>query len=240
LLILINEGFADYEERNYTNHWVPLHEAAYYNSTACVQVLLDCGAPIRPRTDQGKTPLELAEEVKSDESITLLREYKIPPPQSRRVDWLHDQSTFDRLAAKQLVESIKNGPRNGMFVVRRSSKNSKNYALTLYNDNELFNYEIVRLDDTTFYIDDGPYFDSLEHLIDHYCRIQDGLPTTLIISINRLGQTINSRVQSFASTSNTNKTRSKFPFEIFIKKKKKLNLFRYSNNSKTKFKSTNK
>jgi tyrosine-protein kinase len=209
LLILINEGFADYEERNYTNHWVPLHEAAYYNSTACVQVLLDCGAPIRPRTDQGKTPLELAEEVKSDESITLLREYKIPPPQSRRVDWLHDQSTFDRLAAKQLVESIKNGPRNGMFVVRRSSKNSKNYALTLYNDNELFNYEIVRLDDTTFYIDDGPYFDSLEHLIDHYCRIPYGLPTTLTCSINQSREVVRSRVQPFITSHTNNKIRGK-------------------------------
>ncbi len=192
-----------------------MHEAAFHNSTACVQVLLDCGAPIRPRTDQGKTPLELAEEVKSDESIILLREYKIPVPQSRRIDWLHDQLTFDRIAAKQLIESVKNGPRNGMFVVRRSSKNPKNYALTLFNDNEIFNYEIVRLDDTTYYIDDGPYFDSLEYLIDHYCRIPDGLPTTLISSINRLGQTINSRVQSFSSTNTNNKIISKFIFENY-------------------------
>jgi tyrosine-protein kinase len=209
LLILISEGHADFEERNYTNHWVPLHEAAFHNSTACVQVLLDCGAPCRPRTDQGKTPLELAEEVKSEESISLLREYKVPPAQSRRVDWLHDQSTFDRLAAKQLIESIKNGPRNGMFVVRHSSKNAKNYALTLYNDNEFFNYEIIRLNDTTYYIDDGPYFDSLDHLIDHYCRIPDGLPTTLICSINRFGQIVNSRVQPFSLSSVNNKSKGK-------------------------------
>jgi tyrosine-protein kinase len=96
-----------------------------------------------------------------------------------------------------------------MFVVRRSSKNAKNYALTLYNDNEFFNYEIVRLNDTTYYIDDGPYFDSIEHLIDHYCRIPDGLPTTLICSINRLGQVINGRIQSFSSSLNKNKTKGK-------------------------------
>ncbi|CAF0754526.1 unnamed protein product [Adineta steineri] len=207
LLFLISEGHGDFEERNYTNHWVPLHEAAFHNSTACVQVLLDCGAPHRPRTDQGKTPLELAEEIKSDESISLLRDYKVPPAQSRRVDWLHDQPTFDRLAAKQLIESVKNGPRNGMFVVRRSSKNPKNYALTLYNDSEFFNYEIIRLNDTTYYIDDGPYFDSLDHLIDHYCRIPDGLPTTLMCSINRFGQVINSRVQPFSLTSTMNRSK---------------------------------
>ncbi|CAF2625603.1 unnamed protein product [Rotaria sp. Silwood2] len=208
LLILIAEGFADYEERNYTNHWVPLHEAAFHNSTACVQVLLDCGAPLRPRTDQGKTPLELAEEVKSDESIILLREYKLPLAESRRIDWLHDDATFDRLAAKQLIESIKNGSRNGTFVVRHSSKNPQNYALTLYNDNEFFNYEIVHFNDTTYYIDDGPYFDTLEHLIDHYCRIPDGLPTTLTCSINPLGQIIISRIQPFSLSSAINKIKS--------------------------------
>ncbi|CAF0912420.1 unnamed protein product [Rotaria sordida] len=208
LLILITEGFADYEERNYTNHWVPLHEAAFHNSTACVQVLLDCGAPLRPRTDQGKTPLELAEEVKSDESISLLREYKISPAESNRIDWLHNETTFDRLAAKQLIESIKTGQRNGMFVVRHSSKNLQNYALTIYNDNEFFNYEIIHLNDTTYYIDDGPYFDTLEHLIDHYCRIPDGLPTTLTCSINSIGQIINSRIQPFSLSSAINKTKN--------------------------------
>lgn len=208
-MILIDEGFADYEERNYTNHWVPLHEAAFHNSAACVQFLLECGAPLRPRTDQGKTPLELAEEVKSEESIVILREYRIPSAQSRRVDWLHDQTSFDRIAAKQLIESTEDGPQSGAFVVRRSSKNPKNYAITLFNEKEFFNYEIIRLNETTFYIDDGPFFDSLEHLIDHYCRIADGLPTTLTYSINRLGQKINVRVQSFSSTVNKNKVRGK-------------------------------
>ncbi|CAF2134995.1 unnamed protein product [Rotaria magnacalcarata] len=208
LLILIAEGFADYEERNYTNHWVPLHEAAFHNSTACVQVLLDCGAPLRPRTDQGKTPLDLAEEVKSEESISLLRDYIVPPAESRRSDWLHDQPKFDRIAAKQLIESMQNGPRNGMFVVRHSSKNLQNYALTLYNDNEFFNYEIVHLNDITYYIDDGPYFESLDHLIDHYCRIPDGLPTTLTCSIDSLGQINNSRIQPFSLKSAIYKAKS--------------------------------
>ena len=152
--------------------------------------------------------------MKSDEVINLLREYQTPPAQSRRVDWLHDQTSFDRVAAKQLIETTKNGSRNGTFVVRRSSKNPKNYALTLYNDNEFFNYEIVRLNETTFYIDDGPFFESLEHLIDHYCRIPDGLPTTLMHSINRVGQIISSRTQSFSSTTNKAKAKGKLLVEV--------------------------
>ncbi|CAF1381262.1 unnamed protein product [Adineta steineri] len=205
LLILINEGLLDYEERNYKNYWVPLHEAAFHNSTACVQVLLDCGAPLRPRTNEGKTPLQLAEENQCIESILILRQYKTSLAKSSRNDWLHDKSNFDRFAAKQLIESVKNESSNGMFIVRHSSKNLKNYALTLYNKNEFFNFEIICLNETTFYIDDGPYFDSLEHLIDHYCRIPDGLPITLTCSVNQSGQLVSNPLQPLINSSTNNK-----------------------------------
>ncbi|CAF0843016.1 unnamed protein product [Didymodactylos carnosus] len=195
LFILINEGNADYEERNYINNWVPLHEAAYHNSAACCHALLENGAPLRARTSYGKTPLEIAEEEKSDDCVQILRDYKPLPAVSRKSDWLHE-TNLDRLTAKTLLES--KGSKNGMFVVRLSSKNPKNYALSLYNEKEFFNYEIIKLNDTTYYIDDGPYFDCIEHLIDHYCRIPDGLPTTLLSSINRLGQIVPSRVQPLA------------------------------------------
>ncbi|CAF2024270.1 unnamed protein product [Rotaria magnacalcarata] len=207
LAILINEGQVDYEERNYKNRWVPLHEAAFYNSAACVQILLDCGAPLRPRTDQGKTPLELAEESKSDASINILRQYKTPPAKSSRLDWLHDQSNFDRLSAKQLMESSIDKPTNGMFIVRRSSANLNNYALTLFYDNDFFNFEIIHPNETTFYIDDGPFFDSLEHLVDHYCRIPDGLPTTLMCSVNRSKEIVLSRIQPFIASHMNNQTK---------------------------------
>jgi hypothetical protein len=96
-----------------------------------------------------------------------------------------------------------------MFVVRYSSQNIQNYALTLYNDNELFNFEIIHLNDMTYYIDDGPYFNSLEHLIDHYCRIPDGLPTILICSVNKFGEVVQSRVQPFINSHMNNKTAGK-------------------------------
>jgi tyrosine-protein kinase len=147
--------------------------------------------------------------MKSDESISILRSYQTSPAKSSRIDWFHDQPKFDRFAAKQLIESIKDGPKNGMFVVRYSSKNFRNYALTLYHEKEFYNFEIVRLDETTFYIDDGPYFESLEHLIDHYCRIPDGFPTTLTCSINQYKDIIPTRVQSFTTSFSNIKIKGK-------------------------------
>ena len=208
-MILINEGLADYEERNYSNCWVPLHEAAYYNSAACIRVLLDYGAPIRARTDHGKIPLQIADEMKCEESSTILRTYQTPSAKSSRLDWFHDQPKFDRIAAKQLIESIRDTPKNGMFLVRYSSKNVQNYALTLTYEKDFYNFEIVRLNQTTFYIDDGPYFDTLEHLIDHYCRIADGLPTTLTCSVNQFKEIIPSRVQPFIAPYTNTKMKGK-------------------------------
>ena len=136
----------------------------------------------------------------ADESLLVLKQYNTPPAKSSRIDWFHEQSKFDRLAAKQLIESIGDKRLNGMFVVRYSSKNIKNYALTLYYEKEFFNFEIARLNETTFYIDDGPYFESLEHLIDHYCRIPDGLPTILTCSINQFKNIIQSRITKRITT----------------------------------------
>ncbi len=37
----------------------------------------------------------------------------------------------------------------------------------------------MRLQDLFYYIDDGPYLHSMEHLIEHYMTIPDGLPCIL-------------------------------------------------------------
>jgi len=103
-----------------------------------------------------------------------------------------------------------------MFVVRYSSKNLKNYALTLYNDKEIFNFEIIHLNETTFYIDDGPYFDSLEHLIDHYYRISDGLPTPLTCSINQFNEIVQNRVQPLRTSDINKKIKGKYYLVNFI------------------------
>lgn len=87
-----------------------------------------------------------------------------------------------------------------MFLVRQSSKNIQNaYAILsiLTKQNLFFNYEISKKNEY-FYIDDGPYFNSLEHLIEHYMRYEDGLSTKLrnpIQSINQNGHLISSTIR---------------------------------------------
>lgn len=34
-----------------------------------------------------------------------------------------------------------------------------------------------------YFIDDGPYLESLDHVIDHYSRMADGLPTNLTCAV---------------------------------------------------------
>lgn len=51
----------------------------------------------------------------------------------------------------------------------------------MYNE-EFFNYEICSKEQSSgryYFIDDGPYFRSLVHLIEHYSKYEDGLPGIL-------------------------------------------------------------
>lgn len=196
MIVLLDMGGSDIEERNFINGWVPLHESAFHNAKDCVQELLDRGASLRPRTDQGKTPLQLAEENKAHEVIKILESYKTPSAKSHREDWLHDKANFDRFAAKSLIESVPLSRRQGVFLIRPSSKALQNFALTLFHKQEFYNFEISSTDEKTFFIDDGPFFDSLEHLVDHYSRISDGLPTSLKYSIDAHGSVKSMEVQS--------------------------------------------
>ena len=80
-----------------------------------------------------------------------------------------------------------------MFLVRRTQRDENILVLSLTWSGEFFNYEICirelpqfanHLTHTStqtkyFFIDDGPYFKSLEHLVEHYTKYEDGLPGLL-------------------------------------------------------------
>jgi hypothetical protein len=75
---------------------------------------------------------------------------------------------------------------NGCYLVRKTARNENILVLSLMFNGEFFNYEICAKDTLTsspqprlYYIDDGPYFRSLSHLVEHYCRYEDGLPGLL-------------------------------------------------------------
>ncbi len=53
------------------------------------------------------------------------------------------------------------------------------YGITMYFQSDLW-----------YFIDDGPLFDSLPAVIDHYMLFQDGLPTLLRYPVNSRGQKV--------------------------------------------------
>lgn len=73
---------------------------------------------------------------------------------------------------------------DGVFLVRLTSRVECYAILSMMHRNEFYNYEVVAIkNDTLFYIDDGPFFTSLELLIDHYMKYEDGLPGRLVTPV---------------------------------------------------------
>lgn len=171
--MLIQVGKANLQARNTETDWVPLHDAAYRGNKDVVKELLSLNAPLNPRTKEGKVPLDLAIEKGHHDCAEILRKYKCPIPRTSKSKWYH--GTLDRQEAEKMIRDFSDG--NGTFLVRYSNRN-KGYVLSVLNENIVFNY-IIRSKDNFLYIDDGPYLNSLEHVIDYYSFIPDGLPTTL-------------------------------------------------------------
>ncbi len=53
--------------------WTLLHHQALAGSTATVEILLELGADTNAKTNHGMTPLQLAQSLKWDKVIALLR-----------------------------------------------------------------------------------------------------------------------------------------------------------------------
>lgn len=87
--------------------------------------------------------------------------------------WYH--GTLGRHEAETQIRKYSN--ENGTFLVRWSERNNAN-VLTLFNENIFFNY-IIQQQGKHLFIDNGPYLESLEHIVEYYTFISDGLPTTL-------------------------------------------------------------
>ena len=142
-------------------------------------MLLALHAPLRPRTDREETPLGLAE--RHPDVVHLLENYKCPRERSTRSDWFHE--SLDRVGAIALLERF--GGTDGLFLVRKSSQKHRSnttFVLSMAWKETSFNYEIQNRDGCVF-IDDGPLFESVEQLVDHYWLRADGLPTRLASAV---------------------------------------------------------
>lgn len=106
-------------------------------------------------------------------------------PGNNRNDWFHEklgrQQALDILRAYRDYCEI--DPSASYFLVRRHSIKEGAYVLSIVLDEKFFNFEIKR-EGNFLYIDDGPYLESLEHLVHHYSRWADGLPCRLQMSVS--------------------------------------------------------
>lgn len=182
----------------FTGH-VPLHDAASNGHIDVVTVLLSLNAPANPRTVNDETPADLAQFNGFLQCEKMLREYVPPAPRSKRDAWHH--GTLDRCEAEEILRNCKE--QDGVYLVRYS-KRHRGEVLTIYHRGQLFNYMIrkevrfhiclqssllkivfrfnvflIFLQNGYYFIDSGPFHNTLEHVIDYYTLLSDGLPTTL-------------------------------------------------------------
>ena len=133
--------------------------------------------------------------------------YKAPKPVLSKYNWYH--GTLDRKEAVELLKEY--GNKEGSYLVRYSHKNGGVYVLTMIVNDRSFHFQIKNevyiiiiikfftfshdfpyyqqinffffFQNGYYFIDDGPLLESLEHVIDYYSRMQDGLPTVLQIPV---------------------------------------------------------
>lgn len=172
--LLVQEGGANVQVRHTDTGWVSLHEAASRGHMEVVQELLALNAPANPRSNDEETPAQLAAKNGHSACEKLLREYVPPPARSRMSEWYHGY--MERHEAVSLL--TKRGLVDGQFLVRRSGRQNATYVLSMAHTGSVFHFQI-RQKGPEFYIDNGPYLPSLEHVICHFSLWSDGLPTEL-------------------------------------------------------------
>nr|CAI5828820.1 unnamed protein product [Callosobruchus analis] len=172
--LLIQKGGANVQARHTDSGRVPLHEAAERGHIDIVKELISLSAPTRPRNKDDATPAQLARMNNHIECAEILENYKHRVTRAEKTKWY--QGTLGRQEAETMIKEY--ATKNGTFLVRFSERNKEN-VLTLYYDEDFYHYIINTNKDGFLYIDDGPYLDSLEHIVEHYSMMQDGLPTVL-------------------------------------------------------------
>jgi len=171
---LLERGGANPTKRNDLTQWVPLHEAAWKGHLECVSVLLEFNAPTKPRTPKNETPADLAKAAGHHELAVFLDKYPLAYPDTDIIDWYHPN--VNRKTALGLLNE--RGCQNGTFLIRNSSKKIRFFVLSMIWKGKGHHFEIEK-QGIYFFIDEGPYMMSLEHLVQHYSRFSDGLPCQL-------------------------------------------------------------
>ncbi|XP_045780421.1 tyrosine-protein kinase HTK16 [Maniola jurtina] len=180
--LLISKGGANYQMRHAPTGKVPLHDAAQRGHIDCIKVLLKLKAPAHPRTLAHDTPAQLAKHSGHTECYQLLKNHIPEQPNTTKSQWYH--GTLNREEAVRTLEeyckqhNVRDRASDGVFLVRYSERHTGAYVLTMLSENLPYHF-IIRKENDWLFIDDGPYLESLERLIEHYSTVPDGLPTKL-------------------------------------------------------------
>lgn len=149
---MLLQAKAPIQARNTKNGHVPLHEAALYGSLVSIKLLLEHFAPLMPRTNSGKLPVELAEEMKHTDIVAYMNDYINNYNETGSSDkhiWFHGtlcRSESIKRMKKRLVElNLENGLRGnilfspyetGIFLVRISPNQKNKKTISLLHENE--------------------------------------------------------------------------------------------------------
>lgn len=176
---LVRKGKAELQDRSPLTGWVALHVAALKGNSDCVRVLLELGAPLHPRSAEGDTPRDLALHYGHGHIAELIDNYSGQPPKTLPRMWLHEN-----LGRKEAITLFQKwGLVDGLFLVRLSTRDRGYYVLSVVVSAQIYHYLIQSRSDRWFYIDDGPLFETLPHVIDYYSRCADGLPVLLKMAV---------------------------------------------------------
>ena len=114
------------------------------------------------RTPKNETPSDLARANGHHDIALLIDSFPVQKPQSRIVDWYHP--TINRKQALDLFRE--HGNVNGTYLIR-NGKVERKFVLSLVFEMKTYHFEIEK-QGIYFFLDQGPYMHSLEHLVDHY------------------------------------------------------------------------
>lgn len=130
---------ANLQARNKTTGCVPLHDAARQGNLPAVRELLACGAPLRPRSDDGELPIDFAREGAHQDVAAYLDAFKEADPLTYMYQWYHgtlnrteSEKHLKQFATAQLAKEVEFSA-SGVFLVRFSSK-SGDFVLTMLAD----------------------------------------------------------------------------------------------------------
>ena len=136
--------------------------------------------------------------------------YKPPFPFTRKEDWYHGKITRQE-TERRLREGSANHTEGTFFLVRQSSSKPGFYALSMLFTQRVFHFEVGKRGQY-YFIDYGPYLESLEHVVGHYMNHADGLPAELQRPIKPPHPVVDDNIRVFRIV----RFQNRFPFTIKI------------------------